>query len=170
MRSKMLGLAVALTTFGLGVTATTAWIAYHTPDTLVARNELMKTRTEAVNLPLATFGVKDAPCDTSKSRTTARGESVIINGGVLNGRGLPGESPAPTYPAIARTAQVSGTVVVQVLADECGKVISARPLSGHPLLQQAAVQAAYGWHFAPGLLGGEPVKVRGTLTFNFLLQ
>jgi periplasmic protein TonB len=64
---------------------------------------------------------------------------------------------------------VSGTVVVEVTVDEEGSVLSARPLSGPPLLQDAAVAAAKGWRFKPTLLGGLPVKVIGTITFNFHL-
>ena len=61
-------------------------------------------------------------------------------------------------------------VVVQVTVDEEGKVISASAVSGHPLLRQAAVQAAYQARFSPTLLSGQPVKVTGTITYNFNLQ
>jgi protein TonB len=93
---------------------------------------------------------------------------VPISGGVLNGKAI--SKLAPAYPPIARAAQASGTVVVAVKVDECGNVVSAKAVSGHPLLQQAAVQAAYGWRFSPTRLSGEPVSVTGTITFNFLLQ
>jgi TonB family protein len=88
-----------------------------------------------------------------------------ISGGVLNGKAI--SKPAPVYPAVARAARASGTVTVQVLIDESGKVVSARAVGGHPLLQQAAVQAAYGARFAPTILSGQPVKVTGVLTYNF---
>jgi protein TonB len=64
---------------------------------------------------------------------------------------------------------VSGAVVVEVTISEAGQVISARPLSGHPLLKDAAVNAAQRWRFKPTLLSGVPVKVIGTITFNFNL-
>jgi outer membrane biosynthesis protein TonB len=60
-------------------------------------------------------------------------------------------------------------VTVQVVADECGNVISAQAVSGHPLLQQAAVQAARQARLAPGL-HGDCVKVSGLLTYNFVLE
>jgi protein TonB len=60
-------------------------------------------------------------------------------------------------------------VVVEVTVDEAGNVISARPISGHPLLKDAAVAAAKGWKFSPTMLTGVPVKVIGTITFNFNL-
>ena len=74
----------------------------------------------------------------------------------------------PEYPPLASAARVSGTVVVEVTVDEEGKVMSARAVSGHPLLKDAAVDAARGWMFTPTTLSGVPVKVIGTITFNFL--
>jgi TonB family protein len=88
-----------------------------------------------------------------------------ISGGVLNGKAI--SLPRPPYPAIARSARASGTVIVQVTVDEEGRVISARAVSGHPLLQAAAVQAAYGARFSPTQLSGQPVKVTGTLSYHF---
>jgi protein TonB len=60
-------------------------------------------------------------------------------------------------------------VSVQVTIDEEGNVISATALSGHPLLQAAAVAAARAARFAPTLLDGQPVKVTGVITYNFAL-
>lgn len=91
-----------------------------------------------------------------------------ISGGVLNGKAI--SKPPPPYPAVAKAARASGTVVVQITVDEGGKVISAAAVSGHPLLRQAAVQAAYQARFSPTLLSGQPVKVTGTITYNFNLQ
>jgi TonB family protein len=95
-------------------------------------------------------------------------ERKTISGGVLNGKA--NSLPKPVYPAIARAAHASGTVIVQVTIDESGKVASARAVGGHPLLQQAAVQAAYGARFSPTLLSGQPVKVTGVITYNFVAQ
>lgn len=94
--------------------------------------------------------------------------SKAISGGVLNGKVI--SKPQPDYPPIARAARAQGTVAVQVLVDEEGYVISARAVSGHPLLQQAAVQAARGARFAPTRLAGELVKVQGVITYNFVLN
>lgn len=70
-------------------------------------------------------------------------------------------------PPMAKTANVSGPVVVEVTVDEGGDVIKARAISGHPLLREAAAEAARGWKFTPVRVSGEPVLVIGTLTFNF---
>jgi protein TonB len=94
-------------------------------------------------------------------------KKIIQSGGVLNGKAI--SLPQPVYPPMAKAARVSGTVNVQVLVDETGKVISATAVSGHPLLRQAAVQAAYRARFTPTLLSGQPVKVQGIITYNFVL-
>lgn len=91
-----------------------------------------------------------------------------ISGGVLNGKAI--SLPKPAYPAIARQAHASGTVVVQVTIDENGNVISAHAVSGHPLLQAVAVAAARGARFSPTKLSGQPVKVTGVITYNFVAQ
>lgn len=91
-----------------------------------------------------------------------------ISGGVLNGKAI--SLPKPAYPAIARQAHASGTVVVQVTIDENGHVISAAAVSGHPLLRGVAVQAARGARFSPTKLSGQPVKVTGVITYNFVAQ
>jgi periplasmic protein TonB len=91
-----------------------------------------------------------------------------ISGGVLNGKAI--NLPKPTYPPIARAAHASGTVVVQVLIDENGNVVSAHAVSGHPLLQGAAVGAARQARFSPTKLSGQPVKVTGVIQYNFVAQ
>lgn len=49
-------------------------------------------------------------------------------------------------------------------------VISTRAISGNPLLRQAAINAAMQARFSPTLLMGEPVKVTGVITYNFVKQ
>lgn len=106
------------------------------------------------------------PPEPKPSPTPKPPPRAPISGGVLNGKAV--SLPKPPYPAIAKSARAAGTVVVQVTIDESGKVISARAISGHPLLQAAAVQAAYGARFSPTQLSGQPVKVTGTISYNFV--
>lgn len=91
-----------------------------------------------------------------------------ISGGILNGRatGL----PAPNYPEMAKRARASGLVEVEVVIDITGKVISAKAVKGPSLLLQAAEAAAKQARFTPTLLSGQPVRVTGTITYNFTLN
>ena len=75
----------------------------------------------------------------------------------------------PPYPQIAKVTGTSGPVVVEVVVDEAGNVLSARALSGHALLRKAAEDAARGWKWNPTRLNGVAVQVVGTITFNFVL-
>jgi TonB family protein len=100
--------------------------------------------------------------------TSSSGERRPINGGVLNGKAT--AMPMPEYPVIARSAHASGAVTVEIMIDEGGNVISAKAVSGHPLLQAAAVNAARQASFTPTRLSGEPVKVTGVLVYNFVAQ
>lgn len=112
--------------------------------------------------------VPDEPPPPPAPKPTPTPRRAPISGGVLNGKAI--NLPKPPYPSIARAARAAGTVTVQVTIDESGKVISARAVGGHPLLQQAAVQAAYGARFSPTQLSGQPVKVTGVITYNFVAQ
>lgn len=89
-----------------------------------------------------------------------------VSGGVLNGKAK--SLAKPTYPAAARAVSAEGSVAVQVLVDEEGNVASASAVSGHPLLRQAAQQAALESKFAPTMLSGQPVKVSGVIVYNFV--
>lgn len=87
--------------------------------------------------------------------------------GVIRGNAI--NRVMPTYPALAKAAHIEGDVVVEIFIDGQGKVLSSRVISGHPLLQQAAVSAARQWEFRSTTLEGQPVKVSGILTFRFKL-
>jgi protein TonB len=93
-------------------------------------------------------------------------KGVLISGGVLNGKAV--SKPEPEYPEIAKAAGARGTVTVQIVLDEDGNVVSASAISGHPLLQQAAVAAARQAKFSPTRLSGQPVRVSGVITYNFV--
>ncbi len=92
----------------------------------------------------------------------------VVSKGVINGQAI--SKPSPAYPPLAIKAHVQGLVSVQILVDEYGKVISARAMDGHVLLRQAAEQAAMRARFSPTKLSNVPVKVSGTITFNFTLN
>lgn len=95
---------------------------------------------------------------------TATG-SKTISGGILNGKAI--SLPQPAYPSVAKAVKASGTVMVQVLVDEKGNVVSATAVSGHPLLRAAATAAARSAKFSPTKLSGEPAKVSGVIAFQF---
>ena len=71
---------------------------------------------------------------------------------------------------MAKQIRLQGQVSVQVLVDEFGRVVSAKAISGHPLLTLEAQKAALQARFSPTKLGDQPVKVSGVITYNFVLS
>ena len=104
--------------------------------------------------------------EPAESPSPTDGEAV--SEGALDEKAI--SKPQPPYPALAKAARASGLVTVRVTVDETGHVVSAEPVSGHPLLHAAAVAAAKQARFAPTLRDGEPVRVTGVLTYNFVLE
>ena len=127
-----------------------------------------QTGDDTAPAPGAGTNSADAGTRPTESADQQPGQKAPISGGVLNNKAT--SLPQPAFPPIAVQAKASGTVVVQVVIDEQGNVISAHAVSGHPLLQAAAVAAARQAKFPSTFLMGEPVKVTGVITYNFVRQ
>lgn len=111
---------------------------------------------------VSSFGLSIASAQTTASKPKT------VSAGIVNGKA---ESlPKPEYPAAAQAVKASGEVKVQILIDETGNIVSAAAVSGHPLLRQAAEQAARQSKFKPTLLSGQPVKVSGVIVYNFIAE
>ncbi len=120
---------------------------------------------EGENLVPATEPATPANAPTTPNTRQPAGEAGRkgpINGGMLNGKAI--YLPVPEAPA----GDANGGVIVAILVDEQGSVVDARAVSGPQHLQPAAVAAARLARFSPTLLMGEPVKVNGTLSYNFV--
>ena len=63
--------------------------------------------------------------------------------------------------------RAKGTVMVEIMVDTYGNVQSAKAVSGHPLLQASAVQAARKWKFKPVRIRRRAVKATGLLPLIF---
>jgi Ca-activated chloride channel homolog len=108
------------------------------------------------NAPAASLGDATLRLDT---------RAVKVFGGVLQSNAI--RKVQPEYPALAKAAKASGAVQVQVTVDETGQVIAANVIGGHPLLRNAALEAAKQWQFKPTQLSGKPVQTQSVITFNF---
>ena len=75
--------------------------------------------------------------------------------------------PEPEYPAEARARGITGTVLVGVVVDETGRVISARTSTPLPPLHEAAIEAAYQAWFSPTFVDGRAVVARGYISYRF---
>lgn len=97
------------------------------------------------------------------------GGARVVEGGIINGKAL--FKPQPEYPPAAITLRAQGTVRVKITVDETGKVIEAKAFdnSPHPALSRVSEEAALRARFSPTLLSGVPVKVNGSITYNYVL-
>lgn len=90
---------------------------------------------------------------------------VNVSAGVAAGLLL--RSTPPAYPAIAKSAHVSGTVVLQATISNTGTVANLRVLSGPPMLRQAALDAVRTWRYRPYLLDNQPIEMQTTINVVF---
>ena len=75
----------------------------------------------------------------------------------------------PAYPATARLSHTEGDVVLRAVIGKDGGVESLRVVSGHPLLNAAAVNAVSQWRFRPYQLNGASIEVEAQITVRFVL-
>lgn len=77
----------------------------------------------------------------------------------------------PLYPEVARRAHQGGTVILQTVIDESGRVIDVEVVKGLGFgLKQAAIDAVSKWRFKPATMNGRAVKVFFNLTVQFSLN
>lgn len=76
-------------------------------------------------------------------------------------------SPAPHYPALAESAHIHGTVLIEAVIDEKGNVVNARAVQGPSLLLDEALKTVMQWKYEPTYLNGVPFPVQMTVTVNF---
>jgi len=77
----------------------------------------------------------------------------------------------PVYPEGAKKDKLEGTVWVQLLIGEEGKVTDVKvQKSDAEVFNQAAMKAATQWLFKPAMLNGKPTQVWVSVPFRFKLQ
>jgi len=92
---------------------------------------------------------------------------VRISQGVT--RGLLIHRVEPTYPALAKSARVQGTVLLTAFISQEGTIENLQLVEGHPMLVPAALAAVKQWRYKPYLLNGQPVEVETQITVTFTL-
>jgi TonB family protein len=102
-----------------------------------------------------------------QSRLNVKPNMLTVSAGVAGGmliRKIP-----PQYPSIAKTARVSGTVVLSATISKNGKVENLQVISGPVMLRQAALDAVRNWEYKPYLLNHQPTEVQTTINVDFNL-
>ncbi len=120
-----------------------------------------ENNTEAVTTAVPTNVKNEKPNNGNNNDNGQPPAKKPISGGMLNSKAIYMPQPEAAF------GETTGVVLVQVLVDEGGNVIEARAVSGPQHLHAAAVNAARLARFTPTTLMGEPVRVTGTLSYNF---
>jgi protein TonB len=81
-----------------------------------------------------------------------------------------GRQTKPHYPADAFRKRIQGTVLVEFLIDEAGRVVHAEVRESIPALDAAAVATIRQWQFEPGQSGGKPIITLAQAPVTFRLH
>ena len=131
---------------------------------LDANNEIAKSNLQRLKAKQAEILSKTQKQETSASPIQPNSTQEADLGDVSS-RAL--DLTKPIYPQNAKRLGIQGKVTVQIKIDEEGNVISAKASSGNGLLRAAAEDAAKRSKFQPAMVGSQPVKARGYITYNF---
>jgi len=82
------------------------------------------------------------------------------------------KNPSPKYPRVARKRGYQGTVILEVLVNQEGKVEDLRLFrsSGYTVLDRAATASVKNWLFEPGMRGDEKVEMWVKVPVRFRLR
>jgi tetratricopeptide (TPR) repeat protein len=129
---------------------------------------------ERASIGMRCLAYESKSADTSEELEAIRkqfappGEQPRVKS-LLNGKAL--SLPRPEYPMGVLGPRASGTITVFVEVDEEGKVTSARDVCyGPPDLTAASLKAALKARFAQTILDDKPIKVKGFIQYNFVVQ
>ena len=73
----------------------------------------------------------------------------------------------PDYPEAARSANLQGVIVLDVVVGRDGSVLDMHAVNGPDVLAQAAMDAMRWWRFKPYRIDGQPVVVETTVAVEF---
>lgn len=76
----------------------------------------------------------------------------------------------PVYPGAAISANIEGTVILEAIVDEEGRVETVRVLRPLGVLDRAALAAVKQWRYSPVILNGRPERFILTVAVTFRLE
>jgi TonB family protein len=121
-----------------------------------------KSSTPASDSPVATSSeIRTTPVDGPPTSVVQHVAEDVLRSAAI-------ELPKPEYSDAALLARASGSVKVQILVDENGRVTNAQATSGHPLLGAAAEAAARKARFAPTKTSAGATRVYGVISYDFV--
>ena len=136
----------------------------YTGTAIVAQDKRVTFKGTLSEVPKPPAPVVEAP--KPKPPEVTRGQLVTLGPDVVPPKPL--KKVYAKYPDAARVKKLEGTVRMNVLVDETGRVLDVRVTkSAHPMLDEAVVKAYQQWTFQPATKQGVPVKVWITVSMSF---
>jgi len=112
-------------------------------------------------------GSTNASVFNGPAQSVVKAKPVVISAGVAVGMLI--QKTTPAYPSIAKSARVSGTVVLQATISKEGAIKDLRVVDGPTMLRKPAIDAVRTWRYKPYKLNGEPTEVETTINVIFSL-
>jgi TonB family protein len=165
--------AVPLAPDGQPIAHDSGW---HDVASFMRRSDVVQTPVPAPESPAASSSPAPDPAPAPDPQaapaasTRTADDSNVLRVGTQVSEPKKIKDARPIYPDVAKANGVQGIVILQVVIDVDGRVIDAAVLRGHPLLNQAALDAVNQWEFTPTLLNGQPVQIQMSVTINFTLS
>jgi TonB family protein len=110
---------------------------------------------------------KQIPANASTVAQVPKVEPLRVGGNVQESKLI--RRVEPIYPELAIRARVEFAEMLEVTVNEQGDVTNVKVLHGHPLLDEAAIEAVKQWQYSPTYLNGQAVQVVATVTVPFTL-
>ena len=105
--------------------------------------------------------------NSNKEASVSFFESGVVNEGYLNS--MASDLGRPSYPQDARNERAQGSVLVEIEINEKGELLSAKAVSGNRRLWGSAESAVRKSKFKPTTGCGRPLRIKGTIFYNFIL-
>ena len=133
----------------------------------LGRSQALDALTNKIPNPFTTKPAATAePMPAPAPATATTAEPQMVSAGSLSGRET--KRVSPSYPQMAKSHNVTGTVRVFAIVDENGKIWITHS-EGPTLLRAAAEDAAKGWTFPPSTFNNRPARIAGYIDFEFKL-
>ena len=131
----------------------------------LGRPQALDAVTNKIPNPFAKQAATPEPTPVVTAPATTS-EPQLVSAGSLSGRET--KRVAPSYPQMAKSHNVTGTVRVFAIVDENGKIWITNS-EGPTLLRAAAEDAAKSWVFPPSIFNNRPARIAGYIDFEFKL-
>ncbi len=132
----------------------------------LGRSQALDAVTNKIPNPFTAKPATTPEPTTPAATTAAVSEPQLVSAGALSGRET--KRVAPSYPQMAKSHNVTGTVRVFAIVDENGKIWITNS-EGPALLRAAAEDAAKSWVFPPSIFNNRPARIAGYIDFEFKL-